>query len=113
TPTHASWLNAVEGWVSKLTTKRLRRGSFANVPQLTRAIREYVVAHNAVSMPFTWTKDTDEILRKVHKISRLAVTAHQYQHVQGQLDGSSESSAGGPTEPKNFRRTFRVKPQRT
>ena len=35
----------------------------------------YVAAHNEVSMPFTWTKDTDEILRKVHKISRQAVTA--------------------------------------
>lgn len=76
TPTHSSWLNAVEGWFSKLTTKRLKRGSFANVPELTRAIREYVTAHNAASMPFTWTKDTDEILRKVAKIRHLAVTAH-------------------------------------
>jgi transposase len=76
TPTHASWLNAVEGWFSKLTTKRLRRGSFASVPELTRAIREYAAAHDAVSMPFTWTKDTDEVLRKVHKIRHLAVTGH-------------------------------------
>ena len=32
TPTHSSWLNAVEGWFSKLTTKALRRGSFVSVP---------------------------------------------------------------------------------
>jgi transposase len=76
TPTHSSWLNAVEGWFSKLTTKRLKRGSFASVPELTRAIREYAAAHNELSMPFTWTKDTDEILRKVRKISHQAVTAH-------------------------------------
>jgi transposase len=29
TPTGASWLNLVESWLSNLTNKRLRRGSFA------------------------------------------------------------------------------------
>jgi transposase len=74
TPTHASWVNAVEGWFSKLTTRRLRRGSFRSVPALTRAIREYVTVHNASSLPFTWTRSTDEILRKIRKIQRLSVT---------------------------------------
>jgi transposase len=76
TPTHASWLNAVEGWFSKLEKKRLRRGSFRSVPELIRAVREYVAVHNESAMPFTWTKSTDEILRKVRKIQQLSVTAH-------------------------------------
>jgi transposase len=76
TPTHASWLNAVEGWFSKLTAKRLRRGSFESVAALRQAVREYVEVHNETSMPFVWTKSTDEILRKVRKIQHLSVTAH-------------------------------------
>jgi transposase/DNA-binding CsgD family transcriptional regulator len=76
TPTHASWLNAVEGWFSKLEKKRLQRGSFRSVPELIRAVKEYVAVHNETAMPFTWTKGTDEILRKVRKIQQLSVTAH-------------------------------------
>jgi transposase len=76
TPTHASWLNAVEGWFSKLTTRRLRRGSFRSVPALQRAVREYVEVHNRSAMPLVWTKSADEILRKVRKIQRLSVTGH-------------------------------------
>ena len=76
TPTHSSWLNAVEGWFSKLETKALRRGSFRSVPALQRSVMEYVEAHNEVAMPFVWTKSTDEILRKVRKIKQLSVTAH-------------------------------------
>ena len=76
TPTHASWLNAVEGWLSKLETKALRRGSFRSVPALTRAVREYVEVHNRGALPFMWTKSTDEVLRKVRKIKQLSGTAH-------------------------------------
>ncbi len=76
TPTNSSWLNAVEGWFSKLTTKALKRGSFASVAELKTAVREYVAAHNQVAMPFIWTKSPDEILRKVRKIKQLSVTAH-------------------------------------
>lgn len=76
TPTHSSWLNAVEGWFSKLTAKRLRRGSFRSVPDLQQAVRDYVGVHNQTAMPFVWTKSSSEILRKVRKIQRLSVTAH-------------------------------------
>ena len=76
TPTQASWLNAVEGWFSKLTRKPLKRGSFASVPELTRAIREYVAVHNKMAFPFLWTKTPNEILRKVDKIPHPAVTTH-------------------------------------
>jgi transposase len=76
TPTHASWLNAVEGWFSKLTKKGLSRGSFRNVLELQRAIREFVESSNERASPFVWTKSSEEILRKVRKIQRLSVTPH-------------------------------------
>ena len=76
TPTHASWLNAVEGWFSKPEKKAIRRGSFRSVPALTRIVREYVEVHNKVALPFMWTKRTDEVLRKVRKFKLLSVTSH-------------------------------------
>jgi hypothetical protein len=59
-----------------LTKKRLRRGSFANVPALKRAIKEFIESHNSHAKPFVWTKDADQILRKVRKIQHLLVTGH-------------------------------------
>jgi transposase len=38
TPTSSSWLNLIERWFKKLTDKRLRRGRFTSVPELTDAI---------------------------------------------------------------------------
>jgi transposase len=38
TPTSASWLNAVEGFFSILTRRRLRRGAFKGVVDLQAAI---------------------------------------------------------------------------
>lgn len=75
-PTGSSWLNAVEGWFSKLTRKALLRGSFRNVACLKRAIEEWAEASNERAQPFVWTKHAETILRKVRKIQRLSVTAH-------------------------------------
>lgn len=41
-PTSSSWLNLVERWFREITEKRLRRGSFQNVPALIAAIDEYL-----------------------------------------------------------------------
>ena len=76
TPTGASWLNLVESWLSNLTNKRLHRESLTNVPALKIAIKEFTEAHNSHAKPFIWTKDTDEILRKVRKIQHLSATGH-------------------------------------
>lgn len=46
TPTSSSWLNMVERWFSELTSKRIRRGSFKNVKELTKAIKQYIESHN-------------------------------------------------------------------
>jgi len=76
TPTGSSWLNMVESWLSNLTNKRLRRGSFESIFALKRAIEEFVEVYNSKASPFVWTKDADEILQKIRLIQHLLVTGH-------------------------------------
>jgi transposase len=66
-PTHSSWLNLVERWFAEITNKRIRRGSFESVGQLTKAIKDYIKTWNGSGRSFTWTKTPDEILAKINK----------------------------------------------
>jgi transposase len=66
-PTSSSWLNLVERWFRDLTDKRLRRGVFRSVPELVRAIEEYVEHHNNHTAGFTWTAQAEAILAKVRR----------------------------------------------
>lgn len=68
TPTGASWLNLVERFFAKITTERIRRGAFRNVPHLEREIRAYLNEHNRNPRPFVWTASADLILEKVSRI---------------------------------------------
>ena len=73
TPTSSSWLNQVERFFAQITDRRIRRGAFRSVPELERAIDDYVRTHNQNPRPFVWTKSADLILRKVQKLAdRLA-----------------------------------------
>jgi transposase len=45
-PTSCGWLNPIERWFAELTNKRIRRGSFFNVPDLIVAIQEFPAAWN-------------------------------------------------------------------
>lgn len=65
TPTSSSWLNMVERFFGELTTKRIRRGVFRNVPELIQAIEEYIKHHNAAPKPFAWTATVETIMEKV------------------------------------------------
>jgi transposase len=65
TPTSASWLNAVEGFFSVITRRRIRRGVFKSVSDLQDAIRRYIADHNRHAKPFVWTKTADEIFEKL------------------------------------------------
>lgn len=67
TPTSASWLNMVERFFRDLTEKRLRRGVFKSVPELTTAISDYIRKHNAAPKPFVWTASATDILEKVRR----------------------------------------------
>ena len=66
-PTHSSWLNLVERWFAEITNKRIRRGSFESVPELIKAIKDYIKTWNKSGRSFTWTKKPDEILVKIQK----------------------------------------------
>jgi transposase len=64
-PTSSSWLNLVESFFSKITTKTIRRGTFSSVTDLTDAIVAYIDDHNADPKPFVWTASAASILDKV------------------------------------------------
>jgi transposase len=64
-PTSSSWLNLVERWFRELTDKAIRRGSFVSVPDLKRAIDEFLKAWNADPKPFIWTATVEDIVQKI------------------------------------------------
>ena len=70
TPTSASWLNQVERFFAEITRRRIRRGTFISVPDLERAIREYLEHHNTIAEPFVWTATADSIFAKLLKHNR-------------------------------------------
>jgi transposase len=65
-PTGSSWLNLVERWFAEITRKRIRRGTFRSVPELIRAIYQYLRENNKDPRPFIWTATASRILRKVN-----------------------------------------------
>lgn len=81
TPTSASWLNMIERFFRDLTTERLRRGVFRNVPDLIAAIKEYIAVHNQDPKPFVWTAKANDILQKViHANRRLSSKKNEALH---------------------------------
>ena len=68
TPTSASWINAVEGFFSALTRRRLKRGAFTSVVDLQAAINRYIREHNDDPKPFVWTKTAETILAKTNRL---------------------------------------------
>ena len=66
-PTSSSWLNLVERWFREITVKRIRRGTFQNVPVLIAAIKDYIDNHNQNPQAFVWTAPVEQILAKVAK----------------------------------------------
>jgi transposase len=69
-PTSCSWMNLVERFFRELTDKRIRRGSFANIPELIAAIEDYVSHHNERGRPFVWTAKAADILEKMLRAQR-------------------------------------------
>lgn len=69
-PTSSSWLNMVERWFREITDKRIRRGSFYNVPALIKAINEYIENHNQNPKIFIWSAPVERILEKISKVKK-------------------------------------------
>lgn len=76
TPTSSSWLNLVELWFRELTDKRLRRGSFHNVPILIDAIKEYMDNQDQNPKVFIWSAHVKQILDKIAKCKKAFDALH-------------------------------------
>lgn len=75
-PTSSSWLNLVERFFAEITQKRIRRGVFHSVQELTNAINDFLDDYNSNPKPFVWTKTADDIVKKIaplYKIIRLSL----------------------------------------
>ena len=67
TPTSSSWLNLVERWFREITDKRIRRGTFQSLPDLIRAIKDYLENYNQNPQVFVWSAPVERILEKYAK----------------------------------------------
>ena len=62
--------------VSRLTTDRLRRGSFGSVADLIAAIQAYLDNHNQNPQVFVWSAPVDRILTKIAKCKEALDALH-------------------------------------
>lgn len=76
TPTSSSWLNMVERWFREITDKRIRRGTFQNVPELIAAIKDYMDHHNQKPQVFVWSAPVERILTKIAKCKQALDAVH-------------------------------------
>ena len=67
TPTSSSWVNLIERWFKELTDKRLRRGVFTSVADLTAAITTWAQHWNDDPKPFVWKATAEDIITKVRR----------------------------------------------
>lgn len=72
TPTSSSWLNQIERWFAEITRKRIRRGTFRSVRELTGAIADYIRTYNENPRPFQWIASASKIIRKVRKYKEIS-----------------------------------------
>lgn len=75
-PTSSSWVNMIERWFREITDKRIRRGSFKNVPELIKAIMQYIETNNQNPHVFVWTASVERIMSKIAKCKEALVTLH-------------------------------------
>ena len=63
TPTSASWMNAVEGFFSKLSRQRLKNAVFDSLDECVAAIEGYIEHHNAsAARPFRWSRKPEDLV---------------------------------------------------
>jgi len=60
----------VPGWFAEITRKRIRRGTFRSVGELTKAIHDYIRIYNNNPQPFQWVASASRIIRKVNRYRR-------------------------------------------
>ena len=61
-PTSASWMNAVEGFFSKLARQRLKNAVLDSLDECVEAIDGYIEHHNADdARPFRWSRKPEDL----------------------------------------------------
>ena len=76
TPKSCSWLNAVEGFFSKLTRRRLKRGVFCSIVELQAAINRFLPETNGDPKPFVWTAHPDRVIAAVRRGMQALESVH-------------------------------------
>lgn len=77
TPTYGSWINMVERWFGLLTERQIKRGAHRSVPELEKAIHEFLDAHNEAPKPFVWTKSADDILASIARFAQRTIAVER------------------------------------
>ena len=67
----------MESLFSLLTLRQLRHGVHTSTDELTRAIDEFVQAHNDDPKPFVWTRTADQILDGLARFCGDLLDRHQ------------------------------------
>ncbi len=67
----------VELWFREITDKRIRGGTFRNVPALIETIKGYINNHNQNSQVFVWSAPVAQILSKVAKCKEALDALHK------------------------------------
>ena len=62
--------------VCRVDLERIRRGTFASVADLIKAVNEYIRIHNREPKPFVWVKKVDQILSKIAHCKPVIETLH-------------------------------------
>jgi len=67
TPTSSSWLNLVERFFRDLSQDVISPGSFRSLPELKRAIFNYLAERNEAPRRYVWKADGTKILAKIQR----------------------------------------------
>jgi transposase len=76
TPTSCAWLNVVEGFFSRLTRRRLKRGVFHSIVDLQAAINRFLAKTNADPKPFVWTAHPERVITAVRRGMQALESVH-------------------------------------
>ena len=63
TPTHASWVNLIEGFFSILTRQGLQQAVHQSAKELEHFLKTFVQEYNKCCGPFEWTKGPEKLRR--------------------------------------------------
>lgn len=67
TPTGSSWMNLVERFFADITSDVIRDGSFCNLKELEKEIKDYLSERNKNPKRYVWKAEGKKILEKINR----------------------------------------------